>query len=215
MMKKNGDLLQALMDRKRQANPTESPSSAVKPSTATLEKPASVPNTAPSSLTPNRVSLGIGGNSNKIGWTISPKFALFLGIGIVLGCGLFYWLGRNASGGASSGQALLLRAPSAGNFSWKKNFTIQATVLSLTDSDKAKLAEYKNYLENLGLSAEMAMIQEDRRERSALFVGGADRQDEKSLLDLRGWLADLPGPFWKGKPFASASVRETPRLEKK
>lgn len=215
MMKKNGDLLQALMDRKRQTNPTDSSSSAVKPSTATLEKPVNTPSTAAISSTPSRVSLGTGSTSNKIGWMISPKFALFLGIGIVLGCGIFYWLGKKTGGGTSSGNALLLSAPSAGNFSWKKNFTVQATVLSLTDSDKAKLAEYKNYLENLGLSAEMAMIQEDRRERGALFVGGADRQDEKSLLDLRDWLRDLPGPFWKGKPFASASVRETPRLEKK
>lgn len=217
--KSGGDLLKALLERQRREKQSIEADSTTPP--IALSPVAVKPESEPKSVFPVTLSPTPVPNPpakleivrEGVHFTIRE---LLIGLVVIVGlvAGAFFLGAQSAkTGGQANPEQERVQnipdPPSAGLFSWSKAFTIQAIAFANTKADEQKLSDMKNYLESYKITA--SPVQFPDAGKIALFVGGADRADDKSLVKLRDWLRELPGPDRSGKPFKSASIRETPR----
>lgn len=236
-MKTSPDLLQALLDR-RKVEKTETP--AASPSSASADARSSSETTKPPSgekaplpvvaIQPRPAAAPAASRASTSmaiatrGMTLS--LPMFLGALFLVGAGLIgsFFLGRfsvsfdrESPASSSQGSAPSVRiaaAPSVQPFEWGKKFTVEATRSGLSKSEADRLGEYCKYLAKLGVAASAFELDESGAKVGVIFLGGADSAADNSLVKLRNWLWEIPGPDGAGRPFQSAKIRETPKQKK-
>ena len=216
MTRKSTDLLQALLDRQKavKAAPPSQPMPVSQP--APLEVPVEK---APPPPTLHKPSPALPGRGPK-GLVLSfPGAFAALGGVLLLVVGA-YIVGRSSGPSAadleslSSAASSIGPAPSVPPFQWSKGFTVQAVSLGLGRADRERLDELTRYLLMLGVAASSVEVTEGGKKSGALFVGGTDRADERSLVRLRDWLREIPGPDGYDWPFREARIREIPKRDR-
>ncbi len=196
MAHKQGDLLKVLLERQKKNSQA--------PPVTDLPAPRTEPKPAP--------PIPFATPRKKARWRLPaiplPRTSLLVGGGLVLLILVLssFLIGQFFADRANSPPSVS-SPPQVAGFAWGEGFTVEAVSKEL--GDHALIFRLKDHLSLYGLSG-MAVSHEGK---ARIFVGRADDAGSSSLVQLRDWLRELPGPDGKETPFQSASIRKIPKVD--